>query len=183
MTVFSNPASSTPAETAAYVSALLELLGQNDPVEVLEKTPDRLGRFLEALPPQAVALPEARGKWSVRDVVQHLADSELVGGCRLRLVLAQDRPTLIGYDQDLWAERLRYREVDVRDAFDQVTTIRRGNLRLWRRLGPADLVRAGRHAERGEETLEHMRRLYAGHDLLHLRQLERIRGSVASKMG
>ncbi len=56
--------------------------------------------------------------------------------------------------------------------------LRRANLRLWQNLGPQDLVRVGLHNERGEESLEHMRRLYAGHDLLHLRQLERIRRSL-----
>lgn len=181
MSVFTNPASGTSADTAAYVAALLDLLGRSDPVAVLDETPGAVGRFLDAMPPEAVTIPEAPGKWSVRDVVQHLADSELVGGFRLRIVLAQDRPTLVGYDQDLWTERLRYREVDVRDAFEQFTAIRRANLRLWRDLTPADLARAGRHAERGEETLEHMRRLYAGHDLLHLRQLERIRRAVSAK--
>jgi hypothetical protein len=115
----------------------------------------------------------------MRDVVQHLADSELVIGFRQRLVLAQDRPPLTGYDQDLWSSRLRYDEVDVREALDQFRALRRANLRLWERLSPEDLARVGVHSERGEETLGHLRRLFAGHDLLHLRQLERIRAVVA----
>ena len=93
------------------------------------------------------------------------------------MVLAHNRPALTGYDQDLWATRLRYTEVDVRDALEQFTVLRRANLRLWQNLGPADLIRVGMHGERGEESLEHMRRLYAGHDVLHLRQVERIRAS------
>ena len=108
-------------------------------------------------------------------IFQHLADSELVGGFRLRMIMAQDRPPLAGYDQDLWASRLRYFEVDVRDAVEQFIVLRRANLRIWQHLGPADLTRAGIHGERGEESLAHLRRLYAGHDLLHLRQLDRIR--------
>jgi hypothetical protein len=111
-------------------------------------------------------------------VVQHLADSDLVGGFRFRMVLAHDRPPLTGYDQDLWASRLGYRDVDVRDAFDQFSALRRANLRIWQRLSPADLASVGMHGERGEESLEHMRRLYAGHDILHLRQLERIRAAL-----
>jgi hypothetical protein len=179
MSVFTNPASSTPEETARYVRSLLALLGESDPVAVLRATPDALAQFVEMLPESLVAMPEAAGKWSIRDVVQHLADSELVGGFRLRLVLAQDRPPLTAYDQDLWAHRLRYSEVDVRVALEQFTVLRRANLRLWAQLGPADLSRAGIHAERGEETLEHLRKLYAAHDLLHLRQLERIRAALA----
>ena len=178
MSIFSNPASSTPEETAAYVAALLDLLGDNDPVVVLRQTPAAIERFLDTMPAQIAARPEAPGKWSIRDVIQHLADSELVGGFRLRMVLAHHRPPLVGYDQDLWASRLRYRDVEVRDAFDQFTALRRGNVRLWQNLTAEDLVRVGLHGERGEESLEQMRRLYAGHDLLHLQQLERIRASL-----
>jgi hypothetical protein len=179
MSIFSNPASSTPTETAAYVAALLALLGDSDPVAILGQTSTAVERFLDTVPAQIVATPEAPGKWSIRDVIQHLADSDLVGGFRLRMVLAHDRPPLTGYDQDLWARRLGYRDVDIRDAFDQFQALRRANLRIWQRLSPADLARVGLHGERGEESLEHMRRLYAGHDILHLRQLERIRAALA----
>ena len=180
MSIFSNPASSTPADTAAYVGGLLRLLGDTDPVVVLRGTPAALQRFLEDVPAPLVARPEAPGKWSMCEVVQHLADSELVGGFRLRVVLAHDRPPLMGYDQDLWASRLRYRDVDITDAFDQFAALRRANVRLWQGLGPADLARVGMHGERGEESLVHMRRLYAGHDLLHLQQLDRIRASLTA---
>jgi hypothetical protein len=180
MSIFTNPASATPSEISAYVDALLGLLGEQDPVQVLRQTPVALEQFLQTSPAPILTIPEAPGKWSIREVMAHLADSELVGGFRLRMVLAHDRPALHGYDQDLWANRLRYREVYVRDALEQFTMLRRANLRLWQNLGPADLVRVGLHNERGEESLGHMRKLYAGHDLLHLRQLERIRKAVQS---
>lgn len=179
MSVYSNLASSTPADTSAYVAALVDLLGDKDPVAVLRATPDAIDRFLAGLSHAATSTPEAPGKWSIRQVVAHLADSELVGGFRLRMVLAHDRPPLTGYDQDLWAARLDYRNADLRVAREQFSALRRANVRLWERLSPADLQRVGVHGERGEESLEHLRRLYAGHDLLHLRQLERIRASVA----
>jgi DinB family protein len=178
MSVYSNPASSTSTETAAYVAALLDLIGDQDPVVVLRQTPAALERFFETVAAEIVTRPEAPGKWSIRDVIQHLADSELVGGFRLRMILAHDRPRLVGYDQDLFASRLRYRDVEASDALDQFTALRRGNARLWQGLDRADLARVGLHSERGEESLEHMRRLYAAHDLLHLRQLERIRASL-----
>ncbi len=108
-------------------------------------------------------------------MVQRLADSELVWGYRLRMVLAHDRPQLIGYDQDCWAERLQYDWADATQAMRDFAVLRTGNLRLLKGVSPADLNRVGVHAERGEESLGHMVRLYAGHDLLHLRQIERIR--------
>ena len=179
MSIYSNPASSTPAEIDVYVAGLLGLLGDQDPVRVLGDTPGAVARLLDTVPAAMAIRAEAPGKWSMRDVVQHLADSELVGGFRLRMVLAHDRPRLTGYDQDLWADRLEYGAVDIHDALEQFTALRRANARIWARLTPADLLRIGIHGERGEESLDRMRRLYAGHDILHLKQLERIRAAVS----
>jgi hypothetical protein len=95
------------------------------------------------------------------------------------MVLAHDRPPLTGYDQDSWAERLRYDESDAEQALEDFAMLRTANLRLLRRSSREDLGRVGVHAERGEESLDYMMRLYAGHDLLHQRQLDRIRRAVA----
>ena len=161
-----------------YVAGLLGLLGDQDPVRVLGDTPGAVARLLETVPADMAVRAEAPGKWSIRDVVQHLADSELVGGFRLRMVLAHDRPRLTGYDQDLWADRLSTAPWISRGV-EQFTVLRRANARIWARLTPANLLRIGIHGERGEESLDRMRRLYAGHDILHLKQLERIRAAVS----
>jgi hypothetical protein len=95
------------------------------------------------------------------------------------LILAHDRPQITGYDQDLWAERLHYADADPDEALAALDILRRGNLRLIERATPAELKRVGVHAERGEESIEYLVRLYAGHDLLHLRQIDRIRAVVA----
>ena len=178
MSVFTNPASRSVEQAEAYTAAVLDLLGSRDPMEVLRKTASRLRSALDGLSPERLGQPEAPGKWSVRVVLQHLADSELVWGYRLRMVLAHDRPRLTGYDQDLWAERLRYDEVDALQALADFAVFRAANLRLLAGASDDDLRRLGVHAERGEESVEHMIRLYAGHDLLHLRQLDRIRQAV-----
>ena len=117
----------------------------------------------------------------MRHVVQHLADSDLVWGYRVRLVLAQERPPLTGYDQDSWSDRLHYDRLPVDEALDRFAVLRRSNLRLLADATPDDLQRVGIHAERGEESVAHMIRMYAGHDLLHLRQLARIRQAVSGK--
>lgn len=93
-------------------------------------------------------------------------------------MLAQDRPTLTGYDQDAWAARLRYDQSNPEDALADFNVLRGGNLRLLARTTEADRKRVGLHTERGEESIEHMMRLYAGHDLLHLRQIARIREAI-----
>ncbi len=175
MSVLSASGLLAPAGAEAYTSALLGLLGTQNPLVVLRETPDALRAAVERLTPAQVGHPEAPGKWSTRQVVQHLADAELVGGFRLRMILAHERPALAPYDQDLWANRLRYGDSDIHEALEQFSVLRRANLRLWGGASPAELARAGMHAERGEESVEQMRRLYAGHDLAHRHQLARIR--------
>lgn len=174
MSVFSNLASAARGEAQAYIAAILELLGDRDPLDVLRRTPVEIRRAVDGRTVDDLRRLEKPGKWSVVEVIQHLADSDLVWAYRMRLVLAEDRPRLTGYDQDLWASGLRYREVDPDDALEDFEALRKLNVRLLERLDPAALERAGIHSDRGEERLDHMIRLYAGHDLVHLRQLARI---------
>jgi hypothetical protein len=179
MSIYTNPATGAAEHAAAYIRAVLELLGDREPIAVLREMTSALPRAIEGLSPPQLRQPEQPGKWSIGQILQHLADSELVWAWRVRLILAQDRPRLTGYDQDLWAERLHYDQQDPLEALELFGVIRRANLRLVERASPADLKRVGVHAERGEESVEHLRRLNAGHDLLHLRQIERIRRAIA----
>ena len=178
MSVFSNRSIDPPQERAKYATAVLDLVGGRDPLSVLRETPAAAARAIEGLSDAQLRRPEAPGKWSIAQVLQHLADSDLVWGWRVRLILAQDRPTLTGYDQDLWAERLHYADADPHEALEQLRVLRRGNLALIARATPEDLERVGLHSERGEESVGYLCGLYAGHDLLHLRQIARIRASL-----
>jgi uncharacterized damage-inducible protein DinB len=178
MSVFSNAISAAPEEAEAYIKAVLGLLGQQDPLEVLRATSDQVRKAVAGRTPSQLRQPEKVGKWSAIQLVQHLADSDLVWAYRMRLVAAEDRPRLVGYDQDLWAKQLGYQNTALNDAIDQFESIRKLNLKFLERLGPDAFVRVGVHSERGEERLDHMVRLYAGHDLVHLRQLTRILGAA-----
>jgi hypothetical protein len=179
MSVFTNPAKSAAGQAQAYITAVLALVGDKNPMDVLRATPGSLRRAFEAMPASQTRTPEAPGRWSAAQVIQHLADAELVWGYRVRMVLSNDRPSLTGYDQDLWAEKFRYSEADAQEAVEQFAVVRRSNLRLLEQASDADLRRVGVHVERGEESVAHLIRLNAGHDLLHLQQLERIRNATA----
>jgi hypothetical protein len=171
---FSNPAGNAPADASGYVRALLDLLGPRNPIEVLGELLPWLDHRLRGVVDAALRRPEKPGKWSVIEVIQHLADSDLVAGFRIRMVLSEDRPTLQGYDQDRWASEFRYREASLSQALDQLRGLRMANLHLWKHLTPAQLERVGLHSERGPESAGHIIRLMAAHDLVHRRQIDRI---------
>jgi len=156
------------------------LLGERDPVEVLASTPSALRNVGSEVPAGSLTVPEAEGKWSIRHVLRHLADSEIAWSWRLRLTLAQDRPRLTGWDQDAWAGALLYADADAGEALETFDTLRRENVRLLRGVPEEALDRTALHEERGEESIRFMTKLFAGHDLLHLRQIERIRGAIGA---
>ena len=180
MSELSYNAANAKEQAKAYVASILKTLGTRDPMEVLAETPAVLRVAVSGLTAAQAGTPERAGKWSVRHVVQHLADSELVGAFRFRMILAHDAPELPGYDQDLWATRLHYEDAEVPTALDDFATLRQANLRLLRRATPADLARVMRHVERGDESLAETFPLYAGHDLVHLAQIRRIREAIGA---
>ncbi len=178
MSTFANPPRYAPEAAEAYVAALLDLLGDRDPHAVLAATPEALRAATTGMDDAARTAPEAEGKWSVHDVVAHLVDSEVVYGYRMRLIVAADRPAIPGYDQDAWAARLHYAEQPLAALLDAFTALRTLHLAWLRRLSDAELDRLGLHSERGEESVRHLTRLLAAHDLVHLRQIERIKTAV-----
>lgn len=179
MSVFSNTAQDAPEVRAQYAKAVLGLVADRNPIDILRETPGAVARAVATLTPQQLKSPEAPGKWSVAGVLRHLADTDVVWGWRMRMILAQDRPAITGFDQDLWAERLDYANADPNESLEVFAVLRRDNLRLIERATADDLNRVGVHAERGEESASYMVRLYAGHDLAHLAQIERITKSIS----
>lgn len=161
-----------------YVRALLDLLGDRNPLEVQAELAAWLEQRTAGLDDVTLRRLEAPGKWSVIEVIQHLADTEMVYGYRIRMILAQDRPPIPGYDQDAWARDFRYRDGPLDDALAQIRALRTRNLRLWLTLDRAQLERQGMHSERGPESVGHTLRLIGAHDLVHRRQIDRILGGA-----
>ena len=178
MSIFTNNLSSAKEEAAGYTSAVLGLLDDRDPIDVLRNSPQVIQQMIAGIDEAVLATPESPGKWSVRQVIAHLTDSELVVGWRVRMILATDAPDIIGVDQDIWAERMRYNDIAAKVSLATFTALRGWNLLIYDNATPQQLQRFGVHSERGEESVAHIIRLYAGHDILHQRQIARILSAV-----
>lgn len=167
-------------ETAEhYIARILGHVGSEDPWRVLETTAGRL-RYLTAGRSRAeLAQSPDPSRWSIVQILAHLADAEVVAGWRFRSILAWDGIPIQPFDQDQWAEAFKYADADPGESLDLFEVSRRANLSLLRRVNPARHAHAGLHAERGKETIAHLVRLYAGHDLNHTRQIESLSTPVA----
>ncbi len=172
---YSNPATDATTNPDAYIRALFEALGEDDPFEVQSGHADRIETAIRGLSDADMRRPEKPGKWSIVQVLNHLVDTEMVYGWRIRMIVAQEQPPIQSYDQDLWSEKLRSDSGSGKELLEELRVFRRRNLRLLRSLSPAEMQRWGKHEERGQETVDRLFRMIAGHDRVHLRQIERIK--------
>lgn len=115
--------------------------------------------------------------WTPREIVHHLADSEMEGAMRLRRLLAEERPTLVGYDQEAFARRLAY-DRPIAAALIALQGARETTAELLRRLTAEDWQREGEHTEYGRYTLDDWLRIYAAHAHEHAEQIRRIREAL-----
>jgi hypothetical protein len=123
------------------------------------------------------------GKWSIRQIIAHLADAELVGAHRFRQVLAEDNPTLIAFDQDAWARNLDYARRKPKLSLEAFRRLRAENYELLKDLPESAFARTGNHTENGAVTLRSMLEGYAGHAESHARQLQQIREAYKQAKG
>ncbi|HXW97143.1 MAG TPA: DinB family protein [Gemmatimonadales bacterium] len=172
--IFSNPRGGAKENAPRMMQALLELLGDRPPLDVMAETPRWIASRIQSVPVDRLRVPEAPGKWSVAAVLAHLADCELVIGVRSRFIVGDIEPPLIGFDQDRWAEEFHYMEADAAWSLEQFAAFRTANLRHWRTLSPEQWQRVGHHSERGPLSAVLNLRLSAGHDLVHRNQIDRI---------
>jgi len=167
--------------TQQYVRRILAYGKGRNPLAVQRATPARLAKLLRGLSRAQLRRRPAPGKWSIGEIVAHLADTELVGGYRIRMILSRNRTPIQAFDQDVWAREGNYRRVDPRKALERFRVLREANLALLRSVPPRRLANYGIHAERGKESITRIMRLYAGHDLNHLRQIEAVRRGLRAR--
>ena len=161
------------SDPQAYRENLFKLLGDQNPLEVLARTASALADIVGKHSATVLCTRPFEGKWTPNEVIGHLADGEWVCGYRLRLILCEDSPAILGMNQVLWVARQQHNEREPSELVEMFRTLRQLNLVLLKRMSPADLKRTGQHNERGPESLAVMLRMLAGHDLSHLDQITR----------
>jgi hypothetical protein len=161
---------SATEEPAAYVEALLSVLGDQDPFDVLAATPARVGAIAQGVSDDVLDRVPRPGEWSARDVLGHLLDVEVVYGFRMRLTLTEDEAHYPGYDEKRWAALPKPGFAGMLAAF---AALRAVNLHLLGSLSDAAWSRVGHHGEQGPDPFDVQVRKLAGHDLAHLDQLQR----------
>lgn len=157
-----------------YAQRILGNTEGRDPLKVQSATAKTIDKLMKGKPAAKLRKRPAPDKWSVGEIVAHLADAELVTAWRLRAILATPGTTIQAYDQDALAAARNYAKHDPRKSLDTFRAVREANLAFYKSLSVEQWKQYGMHAERGEESLEKIARMMAGHDINHLQQIERI---------
>jgi hypothetical protein len=156
-----------------YRSELLAAMAGQDPVDVLRQSLEEVTRLVAGASAEQLEHSPEPGEWSPAQVLNHLADSDMVSATRVRMIVTQDRPALVGYDQDAWTDRFGGLDADPTETLERWRALRRANVRMFESLSEAEWKRVGVHSERGEESAWLVVQLMAGHDRVHLDQFRR----------
>ena len=141
---------------------------------------DEVMNALNGFPADSLGAHPIPGKWSAREIVHHLGDSESFSAGRLRKLLVEENPLIQGYDQDAFASRLRYNERDMAPALEAFRCARESTMQVLQLMTDDDWNRAGTHTESGHYTTEDWLRIYAAHAHNHAAQIRRLREALSS---
>jgi hypothetical protein len=157
-----------------YTARILSNLDKKDPLKVLRSTPKRIERMINGISRSVLVKRTAPKRWSVAEIVAHLAETELVLGWRYRSIAEKNGVPLQPFDQDIWAANTQYGTCGILDMLELFTVLRKANLNFLASLPKKKWSNFGLHQERGKETIRHIVHLEAGHDLNHMKQIEAI---------
>jgi uncharacterized damage-inducible protein DinB len=164
-----------------YTQRILGNLNGKEPLSVQQETPKKLQKLIKPLSKAQLTRRPEPGKWSIAEILAHLADAELVGSWRMRLIIGNNGVPIQAFDQDVWAETFGYSRCDPKLSLETFRVLRENNLRMLKALPKQLWENYGMHQERGKETIAHIVRMFAGHDLNHLAQVEKIARESGSK--
>jgi len=163
-----------PETVEQYKQRIMGHIAGQDPIKIQSTTAARIAKLLKGAPKPRLMKRPAPGKWSVVEILAHIADTEIVAGYRMRSILGAPGSPIPAFDQDRWAEAESYGKQDPQKSLEVYRTVREANLRLMKSLKPEQWKQFGIHSERGEESVERLLHMMAGHDLNHLGQIEAI---------
>ena len=138
-----------------------------------EKGATLLRTAWESVPEDAEKWRPAPDKWSAHEVVIHCADSETYAATRIRLLIGEPEPLIVGYDQEAWAKTFNYHAQSTDRALRTVDAVRAGTLPILRSLGEADWAKEGRHTQSGPYNACDWLKSYGAHLTNHAKQIER----------
>jgi hypothetical protein len=157
-----------------YTQRLFSYVESRDPLRLQQAAPKKLAALIRGKTRKQLSRRPAPGTWSITEIMAHLADAELAISWRLRQVLSNNAIPIQAYDQDIWARTFDYSRRDPRQSLNTYRALREANLILLKSVPRKLWDNYGVHQERGNESVSHVMRLTAGHDLNHLRQVEAI---------
>lgn len=157
-----------------YKKRLAGYIEGKDPLVIQRETPATLAHLIDGVSGQQLGHQPSPDKWSIVEILAHLAEDELATSWRYRQMIEHDGETLPGFDQELWARLGNYATWNVRDAFELFRLLREANLRMLSALSPEEWERRGNHVERGNLTVRELARHMAAHDVNHIQQIERL---------
>ena len=163
-----------PETAQQYTQRLLGYTEGKQPLAIQRSTPKRLASLIKRLDRKKLAKRPAPDKWSVAEILAHLADTELVISWRLRQILSSNGTMIQAYDQDVWANTFKYSKRDPKVSFNTFRMLRENNLALLKAVSKDLLQNYGLHQERGEESVIRVIQMVAGHDVNHIQQIEKI---------
>lgn len=137
--------------------------------------PEFLETALEGVTAEESLHSPAPGKWNIRQIVRHLADTEIVAAARFRQIIAEDNPPITAFQQDKWAAALGYNDAPLADSLAKLRMLRNDNADVVQQAGESALQRSGVHAERGPVTIQQFLELFTRHVDTHVKQVEAIR--------
>jgi hypothetical protein len=157
-----------------YTQRLLSYGEGKEPLRLQQAAPKKLALLLKGKTGKQLMRRPAPDKWSVAEIVAHLADAELAISWRIRQILSNNAVPIQAYDQDLWAKTFDYARRDPRQSLANFRTLREANVALLKSVPRKLWDNYAVHEERGNESVSHVVRMVAGHDLNHLQQIQRI---------
>jgi len=157
-----------------YTQRMLRQAEGQKPLKVQAATAKKIKTLIKGKPAANLRKRPAPDKWSVAEIITHLLDAEIVGGYRMRTILGAPGGPIAAFDQDVWATSGHYGKRDAHQSLQHFTALREANLALLKTLTPEQWKHYGMHAERGQESIEHIVTMFAGHDVNHIKQIQAI---------